>query len=196
MLTFTLAVFLLLVTPGPGVLSLAGVGAAYGARAGLWYMMGLFVGTNIVAVAVVSGLAAIVFAVPVIRNVLLIASACYLLFLAFKIAFAGRKIAIIRATSQPGFVAGTVLQVINPKAYAVNTALFTGFAFLPQSLLFETLIKFAILNAIWLPIHYLWLLMGSTIRQLNLQPRTQFFINIFMAAAMIGVVALAGLSLI
>ena len=30
MLTFALAVFLLIITPGPGVLSLAGVGAAYG----------------------------------------------------------------------------------------------------------------------------------------------------------------------
>ena len=32
MLTFVLAVFLLIITPGPGVLSLAGVGAAYGWR--------------------------------------------------------------------------------------------------------------------------------------------------------------------
>ena len=35
MLTFAAAVFLLIVTPGPGVLSTAGVGAAYGFRAGL-----------------------------------------------------------------------------------------------------------------------------------------------------------------
>jgi threonine/homoserine/homoserine lactone efflux protein len=32
MLTFALAVFLLIITPGPGVLLLAGVGAAYGWR--------------------------------------------------------------------------------------------------------------------------------------------------------------------
>ena len=34
MLTFALAVFLLIITPGPGVLSLAGVVAAYGWRQG------------------------------------------------------------------------------------------------------------------------------------------------------------------
>jgi threonine/homoserine/homoserine lactone efflux protein len=36
MLTFALAVFLLIITPGPGVLSLAGVVAAYGWRQGFW----------------------------------------------------------------------------------------------------------------------------------------------------------------
>ena len=56
MLSFTLAVFLLLITPGPGVLSTAGVGAAFGTRAGIQYVVGLFVGTNIVALSIVSGL--------------------------------------------------------------------------------------------------------------------------------------------
>ena len=35
MLAFALAVTLLLITPGPGVLSIAGVGAAFGTAAGL-----------------------------------------------------------------------------------------------------------------------------------------------------------------
>ena len=44
MIVFGMAVFLLLVTPGPGVLSLASVGAAFGARAGIGYLSGLFIG--------------------------------------------------------------------------------------------------------------------------------------------------------
>ncbi|HEC70944.1 MAG TPA: LysE family translocator, partial [Roseobacter sp.] len=40
MLQFALAVFFLIVTPGPGVLSTAGVGAAFGFRAGLAYVVG------------------------------------------------------------------------------------------------------------------------------------------------------------
>ena len=44
MLSFTAAVILLLITPGPGVLSIAGVGAAYGWRDGLRYAIGLFLG--------------------------------------------------------------------------------------------------------------------------------------------------------
>ena len=37
MLTFAAAVFFLIVTPGPGVLSTAGVGSGYGYRPGLEY---------------------------------------------------------------------------------------------------------------------------------------------------------------
>ncbi len=195
MWSFALAVFLLIITPGPGVLSTAGVGAAFGSRAGLWYVAGLFVGTNLVALAVVSGLAAVIFASPIIRNVLLGLSAAYLLYLAFRIAFAGARIAFIEAKGQPGFFSGIILQAINPKAYAVNTTLFSGFAFLPGHLLTETLIKFAILNAIWIPIHLLWLVAGSAVQRLELEARVQFRINLLMAGAMLAVVALAALSL-
>ena len=62
-LVFTFAVFLLLVTPGPGVLSTAGVGSGFGSRAGLVYLIGLFLGTNLVALAVVGGYAALVFSI-------------------------------------------------------------------------------------------------------------------------------------
>ena len=196
MLTFSLAVFLLLITPGPGVLSLAGVGAAFGSRAGVRYFLGLFLGTNLVALAVVSGLAAVLFAVPIVRQILLVLSALYLVYLASRIALAGSNIAFIRANKKPGILAGLLLQTINPNAYAVNTTLFTGFAFMPDVWLIETLIKFAIINTIWVPIHVLWLFAGSSLQRLDLPPKTQFLINIAMAVAMLSVVALAGLSLI
>ena len=79
MLQFALAVFFLIVTPGPGVLSTAGVGAAFGFRAGLAYVVGLFVGNNTVAMLVLTGIAAIAFTVPWLRGVLLITSVLYLL---------------------------------------------------------------------------------------------------------------------
>ena len=55
------AVILLLLTPGPGVLSTAGVGSAFGPWRGILYVTGLFLGTNAVAVAVISGLSASLF---------------------------------------------------------------------------------------------------------------------------------------
>ena len=73
MLSFAAAVFLLIITPGPGVLSVAGVGSAFGFRAGLGYLAGLGVGNSAVALAVISGLAAIVFAEQAISNVLMFA---------------------------------------------------------------------------------------------------------------------------
>ena len=41
MLTFITAVFFLIITPGPGVLSVAGNAAAYGFRAGVPYLTGV-----------------------------------------------------------------------------------------------------------------------------------------------------------
>ena len=196
MLAFAIAVFLLLITPGPGVLSAAGVGAAYGKASGVRYIAGLFLGTNLVALAVVFGLASVILTVPSIRNVFLVASAAYLVLLAWRIAFAGSRIAFIHKDNDPGIVAGILLQIINPKAYAVNTTLFTGFAFAPDSLLFETVAKFIIINSIWIPIHLLWLWAGISIQKLNLKPVVQSRINVFMAIAMLGVVLLAGLSII
>ena len=196
MLTFAAAVFFLIVTPGPGVLSIAGVGSAFGGRAGFRYFAGLFLGNFAVALAVISGLAAILLAAPVVRTALFLASTAYLLYLAIRIATAGSKLAFIEAARPPGIRDGLALQAINPKAYAVNTALFTGFAFMPDAPGWEAAIKLLILNAIWIPIHVAWLWAGVTVRRLDLAPGTQRAINIAMAASMLAVVGLALLSLV
>lgn len=191
MLTFAAAVFFLIVTPGPGVLSTAGVGAAFGARPGARYMLGLFLGTNIVALAVISGLAAVILAEPRIRAVLFVLSTGYLLYLALRIATAGARLAFIEARRAPGIVDGVALQLVNPKAYAVNTTLFSGFAFLPGDLATETALKLVIVNAIWIPIHVLWLWLGIVLRRLDLPERAHRAINVAMSLSMLAVVALA-----
>ena len=196
MFTFSLSVFLLLITPGPGVLSTAGVGAAFGFRAGLRYVTGLCLGQNLVALIVVSGLAAVILATPWARNTLLVLSALYLLTIALRIALAGKRIAFIEAVKIPGIRDALLLQIVNPKAYAVNTTWLSGFALFPESLALETLVKFAVINLIWIPIHLLWLAAGNSVNQLDLAPRTHALINIGMALALTAVVALALLSLL
>ena len=196
MLAFTFSVLLLLITPGPGVLSTAGVGAAFGFRAGLRYVAGLCIGTNLVALIVVSGLAAIVLAITWARNTLLVLSALYLLYIAARIAFAGKKIAFIHAEEIPGIRDALILQIINPKAYAVNLTWFSGFVLIPESLVAETLLKFLIINLIWIPIHLRWLAAGNVVNQLDLSPKAHFLINIAMALALVIVVGLAIFSLV
>ncbi len=194
MLTFAAAVFFLIITPGPGVLSAAGVGAAYGMQSGLRYVLGLFIGNNLVIIAVISGLAALVLASPSLRIILFALSTAYLLYLALRIATAGSNLAFIPAKSEPGVIAGVLLQPINPKAYAVNTALFSGFAIFPEAPLAEAVWKLLIVNAIWLPIHVLWVWFGARLKQLNLAPARQKVINVAMAASMVLVVGLAVVS--
>lgn len=195
MLSFVAAVFFLIITPGPGVLSLAGVGAAYGYRAGLLYLTGLCFGNAAVGLAVVTGLAAILLSVPVLRVVLAVLTAAYLLYLAYGIARAGATIAFREARKPPGFVGGVLLQLINPKAYAVNTVFFTSFAFWPGDLATEVGLKLVLINIVWLPLHGLWLWAGISLRRLVLSARIQRRINILMALALALVALLAMLSL-
>ncbi|KMW60412.1 Transporter, LysE family [Candidatus Rhodobacter oscarellae] len=191
MLEFALAVTLMLSTPGPGVLSTAGVGAAFGARAGVAYVTGLFLGSNLVMLAVISGLAALLLAVPAVRMVLLVASTGYLFYMAARIALAGSKVAFIQAQAQPGIRAAVLLQIINPKAYVVGMTFFSGFVIWSDAYWSEVVIKLIVLNAIWIPIHIAWLYAGVALERLNLPARTQRAINIAMALAMLGVVGLA-----
>ena len=190
MIAFALAVFLLIITPGPGVLSTAGVGAIFGWRQGLFYIAGLCIGTNLGGLAVISGLAAIIMTEPSVRIALLFASSGYLGYLAMQIALAGTKIAFIQ-TAKPGFIAGLMLALINPKAYAVNTTLFTSFGFYPNSFAVETALKLIVLNIIWIPTHLVWLYVGVKLNSLNLPAHTQRRINLAMAACLLAVVGLS-----
>lgn len=190
MIAFALAVFLLIITPGPGVLSTAGVGAIFGWRQGLFYITGLCIGTNLGGLAVISGLAAIILTEPSVRIALLFASSGYLGYLAMQIALAGTKIAFIQ-TAKPGFIAGLMLALINPKAYAVNTTLFTSFGFYPDSFAVETALKLIVLNIIWIPTHLVWLYVGVKLNSLNLPAHTQRRINLAMAACLLAVVGLS-----
>lgn len=192
MLLFAAAVFGLIITPGPGVLSTAGVGAAFGFRPGAAYILGLAVGTNISMALVASGVAALAFSVPWLKAALFWASVAYLSYLALKIALAGSKIAFIQADRPPGFIGGMILNMINPKAYVVASTLLSGFAFAPGAPVLEVVLKFLIYNVIWFPLHFLWLIAGVKLHELNLPRQTQRRINFAMAAAMLMVVGIAG----
>ena len=196
MLTFAAAAFFLMITPGPGVLSAAAVGAGFGFRAGLRYVAGLFVGSTLVSLAVASSLAAVLLANPVTHSVLLFLSLGYLVFLAARIALSGSRFGFAARLCRPGALDGILLQVLNPKVYVVSTALFSGFAFLAASIAAEVAVKLLIINLIWLPVHLLWLWMGVVLHRLDLSDTANRILRVTMACAMLAVVALALLDLL
>ena len=49
----------------------------------------------------------------------------------------------------------------------IRSALFTGFGFFSESYVIEVLLKFLIIDAIWTPIHLLWLWAGVTVDKLD-----------------------------
>jgi len=190
-LEFAFACLLLIITPGPGVLSVAGVGSGYGFSAGSKYLWGLCAGNSLVFFLVATGITATVFAVPYVREVLLFSSLSYLVYIAVKVAFAGSEVGFTAAKSAPKLHEGITFQLINPKAYVANTFLFSGFAFLESNLWLEVVIKFAIWNIVWIPIHFAWLMAGIFLRQMDLPPKVQRAINISMAVSMVLLVLIA-----
>ena len=194
MLTFTIAIFLMIITPGPGVLSLAATGSGFGWKAGILYLAGLFIGTNTVLVFIVTGFKGFLFEIPWVEPVFLIISLSYLTWIAWRIASAGNEIKFKKSKNEPTFFEAIFLQIINPKAYLVNGILFAGFPLKNFSLQQEVLIKALIINLVWIPVHFFWLWLGIKLRQWGLNKGKQAIVNKVMAFCLLVVIGLAAFS--
>ena len=191
MITFVLAVIVLVATPGPALLSILGVGTSFGFRVGLAYTAGVLIGANVVSLMAVIGLLSFVTAFPKFKLLFTLLSICYLLYIAFKIAISKGHPTPINRPADIGIFDGILIQLINPKAYAVALALFSGFPFFEQSLMVETILKFLIANAIWIPAHFFWLYFGESLRKLDLSREKIVILNYSLAFLMVLAVALS-----
>ena len=194
MATFAIAIFLMIITPGPGVLSLAGTGAGFGWRPGVFYLLGLFIGTNSVMILVITGLKGVLFKIPFVEPVFLIVSLSYLTWIAWRIAFSDNKTTITSIKKEPTFFEAIFLQLINPKAYLVNGILFAGFPIENLNLNEEIIAKVIIINLVWIPVHFFWLWLGIRLRSWGLESGKQKKVNKFMGFSLFVVVILAGIS--
>ncbi len=185
MLTFAIAVFVLAATPGPTLLSILGTGAAFGFRVGLKYVTGALVGANVVILLVISGLANFLEGLPQVRVILIFISLCYLSYIAFQIATSNSNFGLERSTNLVGFKDGVIIQLINPKAYAVALALFSGFPFSKQTLFVEIYLKLLITNVIFIPAYLAWLLAGVKLNSLNLSHKKVRKVKITLAFLML-----------
>lgn len=185
MLTFAIAVFVLAATPGPALLSILGTGAAFGFRVGLKYVIGALVGANVAILLIISGLANFLESLPQIRVILIFISLCYLSYIAFQIATSTANSGLERTTNLVGFKDGVIIQLINPKAYAVALALFSGFPFPKQTLFVEIYLKLLITNVIFTPAYLAWLLAGVKLNSLNLSHAKARTVKIMLAFLML-----------
>jgi len=73
-------------SPGPATISLTAAGSAWGVRRCAGYLAGIITGSAAVLAAVAAGITATLLAVPGMRVALIVASAAYILWLAYHIA--------------------------------------------------------------------------------------------------------------
>ena len=193
MITYIIISFLMMVTPGPGVLSLAGVGAGFGWKVGMMYLIGLFFGTNGVALLVVLGFKQFLFKINGVEITFLLLSLSYLSFLSWRIATSDNKTGFKQSLKAPRLYEGIFLQFVNPKAYVVQGHLFVVLSLGMASYSTEIIVKFIIVNSIWIPIHLLWLWLGISLKKWSLAVNKQIWVNRGMGLALFAVVILSAI---
>lgn len=188
-LVLVLAAAVVMGSPGPATISVTAIGAAFGLRGSLRYTSGIIVGTTLVLLVVASGVTAIFASLPGMAPVLAIASAIYILYLAYRIATAPPLAARENGMAPPTFSGGFLLAVANPKAYVAIAAVFAGASSGVAGLGVVT--KLLVLTLMIVAIHVLWLLAGAAFARFLRRPLASRIINLAFAATLVLTTALA-----
>lgn len=149
-------------TPGPANMALMATGARFGFRAALPFVAGVALGKQLVIWPVGFGLMELADQVPVLFVALKYLSAAYVLWLAWRVARMrlGQGGA---AGDAPGFRAGLFVHPLNPKAWAMIVAAFTGFVEPGTTAINATATIAAVLLACQIVLHPVWTLAGDRI---------------------------------
>ncbi|MEM7377742.1 MAG: LysE family transporter, partial [Pseudomonadota bacterium] len=191
LLLLWLAALPLMGSPGPATLSLAGIGSAYGFRAGIPYLVGIVAGTTGVLVLIASGVTAIVLAQPLLVRVLSVLAALYILYLAWKIGSAPVGATADPVAVVPAFGSGLVLALANPKAFAAIGAVYTSQTLVPSDLIADTVAKCLALVCAIVALNTVWLGFGSLFARALRSPRWGRRINVGFALLLVASVGLA-----
>jgi threonine/homoserine/homoserine lactone efflux protein len=191
MLGFVLAGFALAGSPGPNTLSLAATGAAFGARRGLGYLIGLSIGMVIVMGITATGVLGLVLALPGATPVVAGIAGVYFAYLAFRIATAPPLAESAEARREPSLAAGVIQSLINPKAYAAMAALFSGFVLVRSDVALDLAVKILVVMMIIVVVNLAWLAGGVALTRWFRDPRTNRIVNVTFAVLLLASVAAA-----
>lgn len=172
------------ITPGPNNIMLLASGANFGLRRTVPHMLGISGGHALMVALVGLGLLQLFAAIPWLKTALMIASAAYLLWLAWKIANAAAPGAR-DATGRPfSFVQAAAFQWVNPKAWYMAIYAQTNFA-PEQSGYWGALAVAMVFAVINLPSVTVWAAMGTQLRRWLDGPGRLHAFNITMALLLV-----------
>jgi len=196
LLTLISAVVLLLGSPGPAPLALAAVGASFGVRKGLPFLVGLVLGLVAAMIGTVVGLATLLSIYPTAKIVLQIIGGLYIVYVAFKVATAPIIEDPTIQAKAPSFNDGFILNIVNPKAYAALFAIFSQFTLPMQSNELSLFSTAVVCIAAVILVDGVWLALGGVIKPIFKKPVQARILRITFAILMIITVAWTLLKLI
>jgi threonine/homoserine/homoserine lactone efflux protein len=180
LLAFSVFAFVTSVTPGPNNIMLTATGANVGVRRGLPHLFGVALGFALMIFLVAAGIGSVLVDNPMAMRALRLAGVAILLYLAWKIATAGR--ARDGAASRPiGFFEAVAFQWVNPKGWLICASAVGSFlqaergGAVAQAALFG-----AIFVAVGTPCMFAWLGFGATMQRFLRSDRALRGFNIAM----------------
>ncbi len=189
-LTFLLFAVVAAITPGPSNLILTSTGAQVGLLRGLPCLGGQVIGMGLMLFLVTFGLGNVVLAIPGLILILKLGGIGFLLWLAWKIATAGRITATPDKRSL-GFWGALAFQWINPKSWLVSISAVSTYLHPGAGAAFTQAIGFGLLFMLAaLPSCFIWLAFGASLQQLLHTERTARIFNGAMGILLAGAVVL------
>ena len=175
--------FVMSSTPGPNNVMLASSGAQFGFRSALPQLFGQGAGVAVQTYATCLGLGSLFVAYPVLHQLLRVAGALYLVFLAWKLS--GSALGQACASKPLSFSQAVLFQAINPKTWVKSITLATVFMPVGLSVPMGALLVTVIGLLIGFPSSSMWALFGVAIRRLLTDPRKQRLFNLSMGAVLL-----------
>ncbi len=176
-------------TPGPANMAIMAAAARFGLRPVWPFVFGVILGKQAIIWPIGLGLLQVADAAPAVFLAMKIASAGYMLYLAWKIA--GMSLVVGDAgTAAPGFAAGLIVHPLNPKAWALVTFVFSGLMPDMGSAFWTTAVGAVIILGVQLVLQPLWGVVGFEVAK-RLKGRAERVFFILLAVLMLVSIAWA-----
>lgn len=190
LLAFTVAVLLLFLSPGPNMFFVLSHGIAHGSRGGLAAAFGIVAADIVLTVLTATGVTALIAALPASFDVLRVAGALYLLWLAVQAIRSRGQLEIVNSAAIPTleiFRRALLNSLLNPKALLFFMLFLPQFASASRGSTFWQLVTLgAVLTAISLVFHSSLGVFSGVIGQwLTRYPRAARVQSWFLASVMV-----------
>ena len=172
--------FVMFITPGPNNAMLTASGIKFGFKKTLPHLIGIPFGHIVQIGLVCLGLGKIFQIYPIIQDVLKYFCAFYMLYLSYKIigSFSDQN----KNNSRPlKLYEASLFQFINPKAWAIASAVAIGFFPKEENILFAVLFTTLTAALVCFPCICVWALFGSSIKLIIKNKTMKKIIEYFMA---------------
>ncbi len=172
------------ISPGPVNMVCLGSGTRYGMRATMGFVTGATIGFIVLFVAVGLGLVAVLSQLPILTVLLRWGGIGFLLYLSWQLARDEGALAEREQGDPPGFMAGALMQWLNPKAWLASAS---GIGAYTNG---SNLSELALFAALYVPICWVslacWAYAGSFLRGQVVRPSVLRNVNRGLAALLAG----------